>query len=267
MTNTSSYVCNFTVIRQAWLALQPTRFEFAIVPRGSAFSAIKCCPLHLAYHKNCVWVKPCDIDEWRKPFLSVNYFWGEKYSATACALDAIKKLLNAGAIKSFDNICCHAGDWVGVGDADACLYNNFSAKDMSCLDFKKFISVVKDSFNDFGSGVWNEYKFIFIASAEDPRRLYEDAEKEGVAAILKVSNLYRCARLYGDSVHFSCLPIAWDDDNCYKEFVDCIIAGRKFAFDYNDKSLLNKKRAASPPANDNGKAGKPARKSDKISKK
>ena len=71
------------------------------------------------------------------------------------------------------NMVKHSGDfWLGIGNAECAIYDDFRPSDMKPSEFINFIDYNKHPMNVKGGSKQNNYKRIFITSVVNPEYLY-----------------------------------------------------------------------------------------------
>lgn len=109
------------------------------------------------------------ITDWYKPEVKVTYIWGDsgvgksKYVHDKCLEEGIETV----------NIIKHSGDfWIGVGNAECAIYDDFRPSDMKPAEFINFIDYNRHALNVKGGSQLNNYTRIFITSVMDPQYIY-----------------------------------------------------------------------------------------------
>lgn len=109
------------------------------------------------------------ITDWYKPEVKVTYVWGDsgvgksKYVHDKCLEEGIETV----------NIVKHSGDfWIGIGNAECAIYDDFRPSDMKPAEFINFIDYNRHALNIKGGCKQNNYKRIFITSVMDPQYIY-----------------------------------------------------------------------------------------------
>lgn len=133
------------------------------------------CPDELQWNEYNTWKKihndnmSIKITDWYKPEIKVTYVWGDsgvgksKYVHDKCLEEGIEIV----------DIIKHSGDfWIGVGDAECAIYDDFRPSDMKPAEFINFIDYNRHALNVKGGCKQNNYKRIFITSVMDPQYIY-----------------------------------------------------------------------------------------------
>jgi hypothetical protein len=109
------------------------------------------------------------ITDWYKPEVKVTYVWGDsgvgksKYVHDKCLEEGIEIV----------DIIKHSGDfWIGVGNAECAIYDDFRPSDMKPAEFINFIDYNRHALNIKGGSKQNNYTRIFITSVMDPQYIY-----------------------------------------------------------------------------------------------
>ena len=199
--NNINYVFRF--IQHSWDAMRVTSVCSLLISGVKHKVAARCCSLHYNYKVNCTYAVDHSSLPESKPMLAVYFCFGAAgYNRSAD--QKISALLGDKAAKGCDVISCKNGEWFGLGTADIAFYKDFNSKECSAAEFLKLISNKFNILNDYGSGVFNFYKFIFIAGPEDPRVCYADAYRDidGLYAAMSRMNLIHSTIDYAKGPEF-----------------------------------------------------------------
>lgn len=80
--------------------------------------------------------------------------------------------------KTFCNVKCENGFWIGLGDTKTALYDDFRSSDMRAKDFINFIDYNRHSMNVKGSEERNNFETIIITSVERIEDIYSNLQGE-----------------------------------------------------------------------------------------
>lgn len=110
-----------------------------------------------------------------KKDFKVFYIWGP--SGIGKSLYAYTKMKELGYIK-YNLVSYHNGFWIGVGDEEVALYDDWRDSDMPTSEFIKFIDYNVQKMNIKNGYRQNNYKTIFITSIQNPKHIYCNKPEE-----------------------------------------------------------------------------------------
>lgn len=116
-----------------------------------------------------------NIDSIFKSDIEVIYIYGDSgVGKTKKAMEIFKEkgkqIIN---MVKYEN-----GFWNGLGESDACLYDDFRDSHMKPSEFINFIDYNKHQMNIKGGYQLNEYKLIIITSVQSPNDIYKNVDGE-----------------------------------------------------------------------------------------
>lgn len=118
------------------------------------------------------------VDEIYKPDVKIYYVWGP--SGCGKSKFVFDKLKDSG--QKVDRVKYCNGFWQGVNPfnmPEAAWYDEFRSSSMPAYEFINFIDYYKNIMNiKYQTGVYNNYKTIYITSIEDPTELYRNMPEE-----------------------------------------------------------------------------------------
>lgn len=116
-----------------------------------------------------------NIDEIYKEKLEVIYIYGDS------GIGKSKKAIELCKEKGYQKINMVKfinGFWVGIGESEACIYDDFRDSDLKASEFINFIDYNKHQLNTKGGYILNNYKFIIITSVQNPEEIYKNLQGE-----------------------------------------------------------------------------------------
>ena len=130
-----------------------------------------------------------DVDEYFKEDIQVYYLWGK--SGIGKTKEAIRLIKEKGYQK-FNEVKYSNGFWIGLGNAEAALYDDFRDSHMKASEFINFIDYNMHNLNTKFGYSKNKYKLIIITSIQDPMDIYrnmKDEEREQWIRRLNIINI------------------------------------------------------------------------------
>ena len=130
-----------------------------------------------------------DVDEYFKEDIEVFYLWGK--SGIGKTREAIKLIKEKG-FQKFNEVKYANGFWIGTGNSQACLYDDFRDSHMKASEFINFIDYNVHNLNTKYGYIKNKYKLIIITSIQDPMDIYhnmKDEEREQWIRRLNIINI------------------------------------------------------------------------------
>ena len=130
-----------------------------------------------------------DVDEYFKEDIQVYYLWGK--SGIGKTREAIKLIKEKG-FKKFNEVKFVNGFWIGLGNSEVALYDDFRDSHMKASEFINFIDYNVHNLNTKYGYCKNKYKLIIITSIQDPMDIYrnmKDEEREQWIRRLNIINI------------------------------------------------------------------------------
>ena len=130
-----------------------------------------------------------DVDEYFKDNIQVYYIWGP--SGAGKTREAIKLIKEKG-FKKLNEVKFVNGFWIGTGNEEVALYDDFRDSHMKASEFINFIDYNMHNLNTKYGYIKNKYKLIIITSIQDPMDIYhnmKDEEREQWIRRLNIINI------------------------------------------------------------------------------
>lgn len=134
------------------------------------------------------------IDSVFKADFKVFYIWGP--SGIGKSKYAYGKMKELGYTRC-NLLSFHNGFWIGAGDEEVALYDDWRDSDMPASEFIKFIDYNVQKMNIKNGYRHNNYKTIFITSIQNPRYIYCNKPDEEKKQWLRRMNIIDLSLLNG----------------------------------------------------------------------
>jgi len=115
-----------------------------------------------------------ELESWDK---DVKVIWIQGPSGIGKTNKA-KEIMMEKGVKKFNNVKYTNGFWLGLGDADVALYDDFRCSHMKPSEFINFIDYRKHQLNYKCGSKLNKYSLIIITSIEKLDEIYSNVKEE-----------------------------------------------------------------------------------------